>query len=262
MDTGKKVTARPRRGGLLRRLAGIALFTAFSAGALAQGDDFGLWMSVGAEKDFNKKWSMGVETEYRLRNDTRTPDRWSLGLDASYKILKWLKASAGYTLLYDNNMESVSYNEDGSYNNWRPSYWGLRHRFSVSMTGSTKLGRFKLSLRERWQYTYRPETTVRRYDFDNEWWEDHLRAGKSKHLLRSRVKAEYDVPKCKIDPYADVEIFNTDVLEKVRYTVGAEWKIKKKHAVGLFYRYQMLTDRADEAEVNSHILGAGYTYKF
>ena len=55
-------------------------------------------------------------------------------------------------------------------------YWGVRHRFNVSLTGSWKINRLELSLRERWQYTYRPEYTV-----DQRWsycyvWNDELQA--------------------------------------------------------------------------------------
>ena len=33
-------------------------------------------------------------------------------------------------------------------------YWRSKHRFYVEGTGSLKAGRFKFSLRERYQYTY------------------------------------------------------------------------------------------------------------
>lgn len=260
MDRSKKVTLKSFPA--TKRLLASALMLIMATGIFAQGDDFGIWTSLGVEKDINKKWSIGAETEYRMRNDARTADRWSLGVDASYKITKWLKASAGYTLLYDNNREDISYNEDGSYNNWRPSYWGMRHRFNVSATGSVKAGRFKFSLRERWQYTYRQEKTVQRYDFDNEWWEDKLRQGKSKHLLRSRLKIDYDIQKCKVDPYLEVELFNGSTLEKMRYTAGADWKIKKKHTINFFYRYQTIHGKDEDMEANRHILGVGYNFKF
>ncbi len=234
-----------------------------ASGLHAQSDDFGVWTSVGAEKSFGKKWGLEAEAEYRTRNDSKTSDRWSFGLEGSYKIVKGLKLSAGYTLLSDNNKEKISYHEeDGSYNNWRPSYWGTRHRFTVSLTGSINAGRFKLSLRERWQYTYRPEKTTDRYDFDNETWEDKTVRSKGHNVMRSRFRVEYDVAKCKVDPYADVELFNAMALQKVRYTVGADWKIKKVHNIGLFYRYQTANSKDDDNEPNTHVLGVSYKFKF
>lgn len=85
--------------------------------------------------------------------------------------MRYVKVAAAYSLLYDNNKEKITWNPDGNYNNWRPSYWGVRHRFSFSVTGNVDIGRLKLSLRERWQYTYRPSKITERYDFDNAQWE-------------------------------------------------------------------------------------------
>ena len=56
--------------------------------AHAQGDDFGMWYEIGAEKKLSSKWSMGLEGEFRTRNNTKTADRWSAGLSGEYKISK------------------------------------------------------------------------------------------------------------------------------------------------------------------------------
>ena len=34
-----------------------------------EGNDFGLWMTVGVDEKINKKWSVGVEFEYRLKDN-------------------------------------------------------------------------------------------------------------------------------------------------------------------------------------------------
>lgn len=230
--------------------------------AHAQGSDFGIWTSLGATKKLDKKWTVGLEAELRNRNDSKTISRWTGEVSASYKIQPWLKASAAYKLIDDNNREKITYHTDGSENNWRPSYWGLKHRVSLSLTGSVSLGDWSLSLRERWQYTYRPEKTTERYDFDNEWWEKTTVKGKGKNVLRSRLQVEYNIPKCKIDPFANVELFNAWNIQKVRYTLGADWKLQKRHVVTAFYRYQDVNGDDDDNDPDSHILGLGYTYKF
>ena len=69
---------------------------------LSHADDGGLIASIEASHKFSKKLSAGLETEFRSRNNFRTADRVSIGGDVSYKVLSWLKASAGYTLLIDN----------------------------------------------------------------------------------------------------------------------------------------------------------------
>ena len=223
-------------------------------------DDAGLIASVSASHKFNKKLSAELEVEFRSRNTFRTVDRVGVGGEVSYKLLSWLKASAGYTLLIDNNRENLTYQDDGvTNNNWRPGYWGLRHRFNVSLTASRKVQRVEISLRERWQYTYRPSKVIDNFDFDEAMWEDHDVRGKGKNVLRSRLQAEWDIPKCKFDPYASVEFHTTRDLDKTRFIVGVSHTIKKKHDFKLYYRYQ-LSGSSDEP--NAHMLGMGYTYKF
>lgn len=230
-------------------------------GIMAQHSDFGVWTTVGAEKSLGEKWSVGAEGEFRTRDNSGTADRWSFGLEGSYKIVTGLKLSAGYTLLYDNNDGEITVHEDGSYNSQRPSYWGLRHRFNVSLTGSVKTGRFGISLRERWQYTYRPRKTTERYDYDNGLWEDYNVRGKGHNVLRSRLKVEYDIPGCRIDPYASAEMYNSFSLEKSRYIVGAEWKITRTHSVGLYYLYQNVNNDKDDDDTDEHVLGLSYRIK-
>lgn len=241
----------------------------------AQGDDFGLDFSVEAEKKISKQWSAGFEGELRRRDDAQTNARWSAGLYADYKVVKWLKASAGYTFLYDNN-QRISYYDptdeaviDGDAESGDPKkcarYWGARHRFNVSLTASGKLGDWKLSLRERWQYTYRPEHTV-----DERWsyldgaydGKEKMYSGKGKNVLRSRGQIEYDKKGFDITPYASVELFNAWSVQKVRYTVGIDWKLSKLHSVGAYYRYQSVHNDDDDYEPNLHLVGVGYKFKF
>ncbi len=238
----------------------LVLFAALFP-TLSHADDAGLITSIEASHKFSKKLSAGLEMEFRSRNNFRTADRVSLDANVSYKLLSWLKASAGYVLLIDNNREKLTFQDDGvSYNNWRPSYWGLRHRFNVALTASHKIQRVEVSLRERWQYTYRPSKMIDNFDFDEAEWEDHEVKGKGKNVLRSRLQLEWDIPKCKFDPFASVEFHTTRDLEKTRFVVGVAHSLKKKHEFKLYYRYQLTGSSSDES--NIHMLGMGYTYKF
>ena len=224
----------------------------------------GLMMEVGAEKKLSKKVSIGLDAELRTRNNLKTLDRWSLGVGAEYKVLKNVKLAAGYLLLNDNFRESISYKADGNYNNWRPSYWGIRHRLYASATGSLKLNKnLRLSLRERWQYTYRPEKTVSRWDFDNSCWENKVREVKAKNQLRSRLQVDYEKKHALLAPYASVELYNAWAVEKVRYTLGTNVNLAKQHTLNLYYRFQDLRNvAADEYDPDMHYIGAGYKFKF
>lgn len=262
MERRKVTPIQGMPGSLLRIALSTFLIVFLTLPVQAGDDDFGIWSTVGVEKKINSKWSVGGEAEWRTRNNSRTSDRWSVEVFGEYKVLPCLKAAAGYKLIDDNFPEKISIHTDGTYNNWRPSYWGVRHRFHVSLTGGVDWGNFKFSCRECWQYTYRSSKTTNRYDFDNAYWEDTDVSGKGGNVLRSRFQVDYNIPQCKVDPYVNVELFNAWSVEKVRYTAGLEWKVKKKYIFEAFYRYQKLNGDDSDNEPDSNILGLGYKFKF
>lgn len=257
-----------------RLLMGWCLIICPLSYSSAQSDDFGLDFSVEAEKKIDKQWSVSLEGELRRRDDAKTNDRWSLGLGVDYKIAKWVKASAGYSLLYDNT-KRISYSDqedvdDGDFDEVGmpkkcAQYWAPRHRFNVSLTFDKKLfGDFRFSLRERWQYTWRPEHTVsERWSYLDEAYDGKAKTygGGGRNVLRSRLQVEYDKKGLSLTPYANVEFWNAWRLQKTRYTVGLDWKLSKQHAVGAFYYYQKVNDD-DDFEPNRHLLGVSYKFKF
>ena len=238
----------------------------------AQGSESGLCLEANVEKKINKSFSIGMEADLRTRNDFKTMDRWSVGLDATYKFNKWLKTDVGYLLLNSNYREKTENYVSDAGNakiKWRPSYWGIRHRAYASFTGTYKFSNgIKLSLRERWQYTYRPEASPTRYrlkvsDKTMELDEDYLREGKGKNQLRSRFQIEYDKKGALFTPYASVELYNSWGIEKVRYTAGTDISLNKQHSFSVFYRFQNMRNADDDDyDPDMHYLGLGYKFKF
>jgi long-subunit fatty acid transport protein len=185
----------------------------------------------------------------------KTADRWSFGANVNYKLTDWLKLSAGYSLLDDHYYKL---NDSGKK---YADYWGLRHRFNVSATASQSFGNLTLSLRERWQYTYRPETTVQRYYTANGTEADeHTYSGKGKNVWRNRLQAKYKLSNM-FRPYANVETYMSNGWDKIRYAVGTELRLNKQHSFDIKYMYQHPFGQ-DDTDANRHILGLGYTYKF
>jgi hypothetical protein len=231
---------------------------------LSAQSEAGLIVGAEAEKKMNKKLSIGIEAEMRTRNNLKTMDRWKFGIGAEYKLTDWLKANAGYNLLNQNFREDYSYKSSGDLNKWSPSYWGIKHRVYASLTGSYKFSNnIKLSLRERWQYTYRPEKTIQRWDYDDEEWEDKVRSSYGENQLRSRFEISYDKKNALLAPYASMELYNSWGIEKVRYTIGTDIRLNKQHSLGLFYRFQdMKNVDADDYDPNMHYIGLGYKFKF
>lgn len=236
------------------RILTTALLAAMSLSLSAQGDDFGIWGEVNAEKKIDSRWSVGAGVEYRSRDNAKTADRWSFGADVTYKITDWLKASAGYTLL-DDNRHKV--NDSGKK---YADYWGVRHRFNVSLTASKSFGNLNVSLRERWQYTYRPEKTVQRYYVsDDSEADEHTYSGKAKNVWRNRLQLKYKINKM-WRPYINAESSVAKGLEKMRYAAGTEIRFNKHHSLDVKYLFQRVY--GDDDEANRHIIGLGYTYSF
>ena len=226
-----------------------------SVGAKAEGDDFGIWTEANVEKKIGRNLSVDAGVELRTRDHVKTVDRWSGSIGASYKVTNWLKASADYTLLYDNN-EKWNTKQTKVAN-----FWGTRHRFNVALTGSVDFGNLSVSLRERWQYTYRPQKTVERTKVSNGKVEDKTYNGKAKSVWRNRMQLKYKVTSM-WRPYVSGETFVAGSgMEKLRLAAGTEVRLSRKHSFDVKYMFQKVYDE-DDSEGNRHILGVGYTFKF
>lgn len=296
--------------GSKRFITAALLVGAMAMPAMAQFDvddeisDLGVWTSVGIEKKITKKWGVEFEGEFRTADALNEVSRYSLGVSSDYKLTSWLKAEVGYIFLRDYTRESNTldwkedeYDEDDY--QWSKyeldndaDYWRTRHRINTSLIGSIKVGRFKISLRERWQYTYQRETSYDKVEYDVirynkedwEWAKDamgliesdgylwkvgepeakkKIKKGKGSNVLRSRLQVAYDIKGVPFEPYASCEIYNDFDgfnLKKTRYTIGGDYKINKKHSIGLYYRYQDFA--GDDSDESTQIIGVGYKFKF
>ncbi len=236
----------------------------------SQGDDLELAVELGIEKKLTKKWSVGMDMEYRLRDSGSESDRVTFGPKVEYKIKKHLKAAVGGTYMYVNNDSKTRYRSDKTVKWIRAGKWSPRYRAFAAVTGDMDFSRFNVSLRERWQYTYRCKyTTTRDYytkDGEFNYPDDDERDSKSYHVLRSRLAAEYDIANCPLKPSVSVEVFNgvndSWRVEKVRYACGLTWKVTRQHSLGLTYYYQDVNGDDDDDDINTHYLSVGYKFKF
>ena len=290
----------------IKRILGTGCLLLATSVMVAQKSDFGVWASIEGSTKLNKQLELSLEAEYRTQDMSSMTERIATGFSLSYKnknFLPFLKADVGYTFMSMNYLgeTTIKYEteEDGSYElddagnpipkhmNVDDAYWVARHRFTASLTGSVKWGRFKFSLRERYQFTHRMRSYCDRtrwnYDSGHELFPDLIpeyyidddpesddysyrideKKSKSDHKLRSRLAVSYDIKKCPFEPFAEVEVYNeldnAFAYDKIRYTVGTEYKINKEHKLKLYYRYQ---DYADRDEVSGHVLGIGYAFEF
>lgn len=280
----------------------------FFTSTLKAEDTFGTWAEIGLEKSLSKKWSVGLEGEFRSQSKMRS----GLGVNLGYKPIKNLKLGVGYTFLYsykdeklkvkDDEYDIFDYGGEEPYEylskkgyNKTPSYWNSRHRVNVDVTGNIKLSKhLKLSLRERYQYTYRPAQTISTFkhreefipnlDFDEDWnyvvttepgdvtdeWKDKKIDAEDGHVLRSRLKLEYERKRQPLSPFVSVELHNSlnngFLLEKIRSALGFEYRINKHHSIGMSYILSCdifeEEEPHDRMDSRSHALGLGYNYSF
>ena len=287
---GVMKTLRKCQGTMNKKFITLALSLFAVAGAYAQGDDFGMDFSVGAEKKIRSGMEVSIEGNARTQDKTRKMDRWSIGAGFDMKIydtsdfdikatLKW-----EYMWVYKLNQIKNKYDEYtytdpvlGSYTeqeykgyNEELAYWRNRHRTSVGLTATYEPNkRWKFQLKETVQYSHycNDSTTQNKYRLDgkgNHYFKESemdYKGAKDRTILRSRITAQYDVRRCLLDPYVSVEYgcgLNY-TANKWKFMVGTDIKINKQNVIDAFYRYQT---EDDDEDPNGHIIGVGYKYKF
>lgn len=219
----------------------ILFFTAslLTIHTLSAQDDLGSSLSADITKRIIPGLNLSLEEDFRLRDNLSEVDRFSTTLELSYKPWKFLKLGGAYNL--------INYNHE-------TKGWEVRHRYYFFATGSYRINRFTVSLRERFQSTYRvgvKETSKR---------------ANPKLYLRSRLEVEYDIRNCKFEPFASVELYNTlndpqgNKMNKLKYTAGSKYKLSKRNSLQLYYRYVNFKD--DDEGNGKHMIGLGYSYKF
>lgn len=270
-------------------LRGICLLAALTALPATASDDFGIWTGIGAEKKFNKKFSVEAGLGFRAEQQLKSAARWDASVGVGYKPWRFLKLSAGYVYLYDRSLQEakVNYgNKSGRKNGYNVDhgYWRSKHRAYFDVTGKVDAGRFTFSLRERYQMTHSMAATCVRdryrdlapggynkevYTWNGENFMSYERTTddkghKNAHYLRSRFQVEYNIRHCPVDPFVSYELSNnlSDALtlDKTRLTVGADWAITKQHKLSLAYIYQNGAD--DDGNDDIHVIDIGYKFSF
>lgn len=266
-----------------KRILGLAgALLCWGTALWAQSDDFGLWTEINVSKSLPHNLELSFEGEYRMEDCLRKTDRFGGTLSLGYKPTKFMKLKAGYALLYGYNSEErkEKYTNDVEdpffYEGYNitEAYWSLRHRFKADVTFDKKFFKWlKISLRERYQYTFRPEQEVPRMKY--RFYEGELKPGypesdpdvkheKRTQMLRSRLEFQYDKKKCDWKPFVSFEVYNdlANQMKTGEYKVmcGTDYKISKQHKVNVSYLFN--TEMETHPYESRHVLILGYSYDF
>ena len=192
-------------------------------------------LDIPLAKNLSLEWSEQV----RMHNNVSDVDKIISSVGINYKALPWLKVGASYGFI------NVRDEEFDKKTNTNLVEWENRHMVNVDVTGSYKVGRVKLSLRERVRFNFRTDS-INPYEHAN-----------PAISLRSRLKAAYDIRQCRWEPYAYVELYTTlnapdavpnyteytqafkQYISRLRFSLGTEFKINNYHRLDIYYRFHM-----------------------
>ena len=219
----------------------LAVFLTFVFVALSKAQtthDFGMWISTGTEKKFNADWSAGVGTELRAKHRREYIDRWKLDIHSMYRIHQHFKLGAAYEFHIKNQTtgsETISL---------------PHHRFMADVVPSVSVSSWlKLSLRERYQYTY----WMARHDID----------AQHEHHLRSRIKAVMAMAQSKWEPFTSAKVFNNMserfTIDELRLAVCTGFRFSPHHSVNIGYMLN-LKKSTDRLGNMLHVFTTEYIY--
>ena len=275
----------------MRKIIVSALSLCLLTLAVSAQTNWGLRGGIGIEKKITKGLEAGVDVKYYQTDNFRNTDRWSIGLSLDKRLYRNkaktfnVKAGLGFKYMNVYHDWSTKYKDDtdGIENRLEPQYYidnkydfnlnnayiDNRQRLTASLQAALELGRFKISLRECYQYTYTDTASYQKdkYRYDGDTWtvktETDGKSASTSRKLRSKIGLDYDIPNWKYDPFVSYELFNGIdngfKAEKSRITAGVEFSFKKMHNFEVAYMWQ---NQHDDDEPAGSFICLSYKFDF
>jgi hypothetical protein len=220
-------------------LLNVVLFTNLNYAQTEGEKDWASWSTIGVEYKLNKKWSFGLEEQFRLKENFSETDEFFTQLTADYELFHNFKLGAGMRYIRENdNVGKIQ-----GYENY--------FRFQFDANYKHKINNFNIGYRLRYQNKNELGVSSDEGDYVNQ-------------NLRLKTSVEYNFKKWSFDPKFSAEIFNRfqegkdNGFNKYRLTLGTDYKIKNVGKVGLYYRFEkeLNVDFPD----TKNILGLSFIY--
>ena len=180
---------------------------------------FGGWEFFELSHSFkNSNWFTSLYFEHDNYQYKRI-ECWYIRLTVGYKINSWLKTDVAYDFMQE------------------PDY--VTHRGVYDISATIRQGNLSVSVRERFVHSLSPAIS------------------KHSNVLRSRLKAQYDIPNSRFSPYLAMEVFTWNVWKKTRHYVATTYEINEHFELEGYYLYYTFASAPAE-----HVLGIGLNMEF
>lgn len=213
----------------MNRLLALILIVLFTTSVKAQNPEFGTWTGVSVSKKLTKDFRVKFSPEFRFGKGFSL-DEFLAETSLEYEPITYFSIKGKYRF------------ETNPRENKETEYF---HKYALDLNGKYTLHRFKFQLRTR--YTNYSE-------FDTDY-------GLLNPYLRYRIKTKYNIKNCKLSPYVSLEYFYQLAdreFNKVRYTLGFDYKLKKNHYLSLAYHYQDYLKK----DYARNVMAIQYKFKF
>ncbi len=194
--------------------------------------DFAAWMSAELKYKVNKQWMLSAEEQLRLKSDVSEVDKHFSEFGLRYNAPRGFSLDGGFRWIRRNDTQG------------KIQGYESQRRYHFSVNSKYKLGRFSLGYRMRYQSKEDVESV------DAEEPDQHL---------RFRAQIRYNVPNWRLDPTLSAELYRSigaavdAEFDKVRYTLGTDWKAWDNGKMGTFYRLEK--ELGVESPETTHIIG-------
>lgn len=204
--------------------------------------DFETWSKAGINIKLNKKWSLGLEEQLRLKTNSSVIDSYFTELNVKYKMESGFFIGGGFRFIKENDNEG------------KVQGYETHLRYNLDLGYKHSLDRLKLGYRLRMQSKNEIGSTA------------GLNSSPT-NTLRLKIGGEYNIKKWKFDPKLSIEVFNRfeegqqNGLNKFRTTLGTTYDLKKYGDLAMFYRIEReLNPLYEDYPKITYILGVSYIY--
>ncbi|MBL4586496.1 MAG: DUF2490 domain-containing protein [Flavobacteriales bacterium] len=223
------------------KVRSLFIFLLFAGGFSAKGQewDFLSWHKVQIGGELVKNFSLSVEQQLRLENNSSSVDETFTQIGLGYKLTKGLQLEAAYRF-------SWSQTTDGTFRN--------RHRYNIDLNYGKKFGEFKAKLRARFQH--RPSPSL---------FNERLKPEDSPIFVRLKLSLSYRklkkwTPGLAFETFIRVDDPNQNGARKFRYRVFLNRDLPKRQNLRVFYMLQ--TDHFGKTPKFLSVVGVSYSYEW